>query len=211
MIGPELTVPGVPQVELPVSSKTTMLLYEMDIRYRVCLNGQEKLPGAQWANGDRVRDLAVADGKVSGIEQGPYHCLLVAGLGCLPPLFQHWYSALASAVRVTLTPLTPVPRPASWRQPSGATTADARVGVEEVRAVGQDRRRAQDELGDYASTTLKRLRIGNSLLVVRNGPFDWPHLPVFRSSPPEKQQLIPAHFPIGPLPSVRQIPRTGLA
>jgi hypothetical protein len=89
MIGPELTVPGVPQVELPVSSKTTMLLYEMDIRYRVCLNGQEKLPGAQWANGDRVRDLAVADGKVSGIEQGPYHCLLVAGLGCLPPLFQH--------------------------------------------------------------------------------------------------------------------------
>jgi hypothetical protein len=45
MIGPELTVLGVAEAELPVSSETTMLLYVMDIRYRVCPGGQAKLPG----------------------------------------------------------------------------------------------------------------------------------------------------------------------
>jgi hypothetical protein len=53
LIDPLLIESGVAAVVLPVASETRMLLYVMDIRYRVCPDGQVKLP---WLGGPTVSE-----------------------------------------------------------------------------------------------------------------------------------------------------------
>src|SRR6266566_2771810 len=87
----------------------------MDIRYRVCPDGQAKVPGPSGPTEMEAVTWTWLTGKFPALVSGPATVSLLPALGCLPPLFQHWYTAFASALRVTLTLLTPVPKPASLK------------------------------------------------------------------------------------------------